>query len=187
MNTAWPFNTDRFAALPISCWTKALLKPHSLLGIPKRAVFDFQLNALITMDNIWLARNKLVHKGSSPNPQAILKLIKNLVSHHIAAWKSNSDYVDDWSPPPRGFLKANFDVAIRPNFVVAAAILRDHQEEIIAAHSQRLPYMDANQGEARAASLAVQLASSYGFPPLILEGDSLVTILAINSPHIASE
>jgi hypothetical protein len=147
-----------------------LLKPHSLLGIPIRAVFDFQLNALITMDNIWLARNKLMHKGSNPNPQATLKLIKNSVSHHIVAWESNSDCVDDWSLPPRGFLKANFDVAIRPNFVVAAAILRDHQGEIIAAHSQRLPHMDANQGEARVASLAVKLASSYGFPPSSLKG-----------------
>jgi hypothetical protein len=135
MNIAWPLNTNSFASLPIACWTKALLKPTSFLGIPRRAIFDFQLNALITMDNIWLARNKLVHKGTKPDPKSALKLINNSVSHHLAAWKSNADCADDWSPPPMGLLKANFDVAIRPHFAVAAAILRDHNGEILAACS----------------------------------------------------
>ena len=84
------------------------------------------------------------------------------------------------------FLKANFDVAIRPQFVVAVAILRDHKGEILVACSQRLPHMDSNQGEAKAALIAVQLAPNSGPLPLILEGDSLVTILAINSPHLAT-
>jgi hypothetical protein len=138
------------------------------------------------MDNIWLARNKLMHKGTKLDPKSVLKLINNSVSHHIAAWKSNTDCVDDWSPPPMGYLKANFDVAIRPQFAVAAAILRDHNGEILAACSQRLPHMDSNQGEAKAALLAVQLAFNSGPLPLILEGDSLITILAINFPHLTT-
>jgi hypothetical protein len=123
---------------------KVLLKLNSILGIPRRAIFYFQLNALITMDNIWLARNKLVHKGTTPDPKLVLKLINNSISHHIAALKSNIDCVDDWSPPPMGYLKAKFDVAIRPQLAVVAAILRDHNSEVLAACSQRLPYMDSN-------------------------------------------
>ena len=95
MNSAWPLNTDSFAYLSIASWMKAVLKPNSLLCIPRRAVFDFQLNALITIDNIWLARNKFVHKGATPDPKSVPKLINNSISHHIVAWKSNTDYVDD--------------------------------------------------------------------------------------------
>ena len=122
--------------------------------------------------------------STKPDPKVVLKLINNSVSHHIAAWKSNTDCVDDWSSPPTGYLKENFDVTIRPQFVVAAAILKDHNGEILATYSQRLPHMDSNQGEAKAALLAVQLASKCGPLPLILERDSLVTILAINSPTL---
>jgi hypothetical protein len=43
------YNTDNFASLLIASWTKALVKPNFLLSIPRRAIFDFQLNALITM------------------------------------------------------------------------------------------------------------------------------------------
>jgi hypothetical protein len=57
--------------------------------------------------------------------------------------------VDDWSPSPFGSLKVNFDVAITPQFAVAATILRDHRGDFIAACSNRLPSMDANQGEAQ--------------------------------------
>jgi hypothetical protein len=46
--------------------------------------------------------------------------------------------------------------------------------------------MDSNQGEAKAALLAVQLAFNSRFPSLIRERDSLVTILAINSPHVST-
>ncbi|GLT52905.1 hypothetical protein SLA2020_262140 [Shorea laevis] len=186
-NTPWPLNTSFFESFPISHWTSALLNPNKFFGIPLNSVHAFQTYALVSMDLIWQARNNYVHKGTQPNPQDTLKLLSLTVKHHSSAWQSRSGSLQDWTPPPQGSLKANFDVAIKPLFAVAAAILRDHQGNIISACSRRLPAMEANQGEAHAALLAVQLASQHGSSPLILEGDSLSTILAINSPHISSD
>jgi hypothetical protein len=91
-----------------------------------------------------------------------------------------------WAPPPLGSYKVNFDVAIRSSLVVAAATLRNHQGVFLAVNSLKLPSMEANLGEAHAALLAVRLAVSYGCQSLVIEGDSLVTILAINDPSLFS-
>ena len=45
-------------------------------------------------------------------------------------------------PPPPGYLKANFDVAIRPNFAVAAATLSDSSGSVISACSKKLLSLD---------------------------------------------
>jgi hypothetical protein len=83
-----------------------------------------------------------------------------------------------------GAFKVNFDVAIRPSFAVAAAILRDHSGNFLAVNSLKLPVVDANKGEALAALLAVRIASSFGCSSIIIEGDSLLTVLAIQKPHL---
>jgi hypothetical protein len=186
-NTAWPINTANFDLQPIGSWTKALLMPNQFLGISLNAIHGFQINTLVTMDHIWLARNKLVHRGAPLKPHSILKLIKLSFQHHSATWKSLSPSLGDWVPPPRGYHKVNFDVAIKPNYAIAATILRDHRGDILAACSKCLPSMEANQGEANAALLAVHPTSHFGSSSIILERDSLTTILAINYPHVASD
>ncbi|GLT71131.1 hypothetical protein SLA2020_431720 [Shorea laevis] len=80
------------------------------------------------MDHIWQARNNFVHKGTLPDPHTALKLISLTVKNHSLAWQSSRGSTEDWIPPPQGSLKANFDVAIKPLFAVAAAILRDHRD-----------------------------------------------------------
>jgi hypothetical protein len=80
-------------------------------------------------------------------------------------------------------LKVNFDVAIRPDFFVIAATLRDHNGDFVAVCSKKLAAMDANLGEAHAALLAIELSVSFSSTSLILEGDSLLTIIAIKDPH----
>jgi hypothetical protein len=84
-------------------------------------------------------------------------------------------------PPPHGSFKVNFDVAVRPNFSVASAILSSHNGWILAARTQQLP---PSFGEASAALLAVRLATSYSCPSIHVEGDTLLTILAINQGHL---
>jgi hypothetical protein len=146
-------------------------------------VHNFQISALVLLDHIWMARNKLIHEGTQPNPQVILKLVKSTITHHLSAWSGVSKSML-WTPPPLGSYKVNFDVAIQPSFAVAAATLRNHQGEFLAVNSLKLPSMEANLGEAHAALLAVRLAVSFGYRSLVIEGDSLVTILAINDPSL---
>ena len=56
----------------------------------------------------------------------------------------------------------------------------------MAVCSKKLPSLDANLGEAHAALLAISLAVSVGCPALILEGDSLLTIVVVNDPLLFS-
>jgi hypothetical protein len=114
----------------------------------------------------------------------LLKKIKSSISHHLEAWCLRHPSFSIWTPPPVGSFKVNFNTAIRPSFAVAAAILRDHSGNIMAVNTLKLPYVDANKGEAYAALLAVRLASSFGCPSIILEGGSLLTVLAIKEPQL---
>jgi hypothetical protein len=81
----------------------------------------------------------------------------------LLAWQ-NSNLVD-WNPLPLDSFKVNFDVAIRPTFAVAAAVLRDHSEKFLAVNALKLPLMDALIGEAHAALLAPKLTVSMGCSP----------------------
>jgi hypothetical protein len=48
---------------PIEDWSKALIRPNLLLGITKSIVMKFQISSLVTLYQIWLVNNKMVHKG----------------------------------------------------------------------------------------------------------------------------
>jgi hypothetical protein len=99
------------------------------------------------------------------------------------AWKA-STLSSFWSPPLQGSVKGYFDVAVRGNFAVAAAVFSDHLGEIIYARTQKLFSSDVLLGEASAALLASRLAASSGFSNFTLEGDALLVILAVNKPHL---
>jgi hypothetical protein len=183
-NSRWPLDTLAFSSLPFVSWIKAILSPHLALGVPWKEVRNFQISTLIVMDQIWLARNKLIHDSIQPAPLTVLKLIKITTLNHLSAWNSSDLASSDWVPPPLGYLKVNFDVAIRPNFAVAASTLRDHEGNFLAVNSLKLPPMEVAMGEAHAALLASRIAVSFGCSRLIIEGDSLLTILAVKDPHL---
>jgi len=77
-------------------------------------------------------------------------------------------------------------VVICPTFAVAAAVLQDHSGKFLAVNTLKLPPMDALMDEAHEALLASRLAVSMGYSPLIIEGDSLLTILALKDPLLFS-
>jgi hypothetical protein len=86
--------------------------------------------------------------------------------------------------PCSGFLKGNFNVAIRDNFAVAAAIISNSDGEIILAVTQKLSNTNALIGEAYAALLITRLVASIGIENFLLEGDAFLVILAVNQPNI---
>jgi hypothetical protein len=83
-------------------------------------------------------------------------------------------------------MKLNFDVAVKDSFSVAAAVVSDEKGDILSAATQNLHGTDALQGEAHAALLAIRLADSMGCRLVVLEGDALLVILAINNPPLFS-
>lgn len=180
-NSKWPLDISVFRDQPFSAWIKAILHPQQLLSIPKHDIHEFHITATTTMDLIWYAQNSLIHKNTVPNPIILLKehLVRTSQAH-LTAWKLTSTSNLAWTPSHVGFLKANFDVAIRQHMAVAAAVLSDHDGNIIVAVSKKLPLLEVNAGEAQAALLAVQFAFSFDCHSLSLESDSLTVILAIN-------
>jgi hypothetical protein len=62
----------------------------------------------------------------------------------------------------------------------------DDLGNIVATASQKLVSTDVLQGEAAAALLAVRLAVFFGCDQLLLEGDALLVVLAINNPPLFS-
>jgi hypothetical protein len=142
-------------------WAKAVINPSTLLGIPRNYVHDFQLTALITMDYIWMARNCLIHGGAYLDAHVCHKAIIGSIQKHSKAWADSQSSPLQWSPPPHGSFKVNFDVVVRPNFNMASTVLSSHNGWILAARTQQLPPSKASFGEASAALLAVRKLPFY--------------------------
>ena len=70
---------------------------------------------------------------------------------------------------------------MRCSFVVATTVISDDNGSIFAATMLKLSFINALQGETHATLLAAHLAASLGFGSILLEGDALLVILAINS------
>jgi hypothetical protein len=162
-SSRWPMDLSLFAGLPIASWIHAFLHPNSDLGIPNAETEDFQLSMMIAIDAIWCARNNRVHNNVIIHFPSILIQIQNSTQIHRKAW-SDKDLLVSWSPPSLGILKVNFDVAVRPNFMVAAAVITDHDGCLLSAVARKIPLLDINAGEAKAALLAIETtADLYPF------------------------
>jgi hypothetical protein len=172
--------------LPISHWIKSIHKSHRILSIPKADSRSFQIYAAVVMDHIWVSRNQIIHKAQQPVISNSVKQVSITFRAHQSAWQASTS-ISYWAPPPIGSIKANFDLAIRQNFAVAAVVLSDPQYCIIAAATKRLSIVDAAIGEAQAALLALRLAASNGTSSLFIEGYALTAILAIKNPNLFRE
>lgn len=83
------------------------------------------------MDTIWFHRCQVVHGGNLTNPSSMASQILKVATEHKLAWATYlSSKEECWSPPPIGIIKANFDIAIGPNFAMAAVIFRQWDGQI---------------------------------------------------------
>ena len=134
----------------------------------------------------WRCGNILIHEGVQPSPSKVFYELSSTFNKHLQAW-SEATLPFLWIAPAAGWIKGNFDVAVRGSFVVAAAaVLSDENGAIVAAATQRLNCTDALQGEALVALLTSRLAASIGCNFFSLEGDALLVALAINNPSLFS-
>lgn len=88
-----------------------------------------------------------------------------------------------WCCPPGGFYKINWDVTINtyPNRMGVGVIIRNSEGRVIAALSiVKKETQEPAVGEATAALLAMEFGRDIGVMDVILEGDSLQVIKAIN-------
>ncbi|XP_050290021.1 uncharacterized protein LOC126728200 [Quercus robur] len=89
-----------------------------------------------------------------------------------------------WSPPLAGTYKANFDAALFEELHCAGlgVVYRDHLGQVIAALSQRISLPSTvEMAEALAARRAMEFARELILFDVILEGDCLRVVRALNA------
>jgi hypothetical protein len=184
-SSPWPISFLGYSTRSISVWVVDILSPMAAFSIPKSEVRNFQLFVALTLDLIWRCRNILIHEGVQPSPIKASHQLSSSFNFHLKAWNDLALPVF-WLPPAAGWVKGNFDVAVKDSFSVAAAVISDDRGNIVGAATQKLHCTDALQGEALAALLTSRLAASLGYKLLALEGDALLVVLAINCPALFS-
>jgi hypothetical protein len=75
-------------------------------------------------------------------------------------------------------------VALSSDFAMVVTVVSDSNDNIIGAATKKILTKDVTLGEAQATLLAVHIAASCGAYSLILEGDALNVVLAIQQPQL---
>jgi hypothetical protein len=134
-------------------------------------------------------RNKAFHDDIAFDALQLSRNVNKVSMEHLVAWKSvPTNSVDEkWIPPPPSIFKINFDTTIRGSFSLQAAISRNHNGQIIQQVTQVSQPCHQNMGEALFARLAVSLAISLRLNHFIIEGDSLIVILALQDPSFTQD
>ena len=146
-----------------------------MLGLNEESVNDFQLYATILYDHLWMARNKARVEGSKSDPTVLSKQIFRVFMEHKDAWKEKNERPSKdvvWSPPPKSWIKFNFDAAIRDEKTTVAVVGRDTAGNLVLAWSKQFESGNSLLGEARAAWFSMRCAVNEGFQNIILEGDA---------------
>ena len=137
---------------------------------------------------IWSQQNQLrVGEASVPFDRICSLAVDNLQEFQRASSlplrPSPSVSPAKWSPPPSGWLKANFDGVTFPskNLAGLGAIIRNNNGLVMAAFSQPIPLPTSIETvEVLAACSAMCLARELNVDQVIFEGKVEVIIKALN-------
>ena len=91
-----------------------------------------------------------------------------------------------WKPPDPGSYKINFNEAtfVKENYSGLGVIVRDEASLVIAAMATRVPQLlQAIEIEALATNKALEFAQEMGLTEVVMEGDSLLVMAALNSKN----
>ncbi|XP_012852902.1 PREDICTED: uncharacterized protein LOC105972486 [Erythranthe guttata] len=148
---------------------------------------DNFLLAVVVCWKLWDLRNNIIHGESGFRVDELVPWFKSyLVMFNEARsptlpLKERSNPIA-WQPPPHGVVKVNYDVAIPPgsNFYLTAMVARNSLGQTIWWSVERIPgIIRPVEGEAHAALKAILKAFCRGWPAVIMEGDCLNIIGAL--------
>ncbi|XP_012831247.1 PREDICTED: uncharacterized protein LOC105952259 [Erythranthe guttata] len=151
------------------------------------SVEQFHLAAVVLW-SIWDRRNKLLHGDGYRAFGEIVGWSSTYMESYRGARLSRS-IVDKrshailWSPPPIGVIKINVDAAFPQgnDHYYTSMVARDSQGQSVWWQNFRhLGRVLPAEGEARAVLQATIMALSLGWPDIIIEGDCLPVIDALN-------
>ena len=165
---------SKLSSLSILDWIKVILNPKSMLGLNEESVKDFQLYATILCDHLWMARNKARVEGSKSNPTQGSKsnpidlskqIFSVFIGHKEACKEQNERSSKDvvWSPPPRSWIKLNFDAVIHEEKTTVAVVGRDIVGNLLLAWLEQFESGNSLLGETRATWCAIRCAINEAF------------------------
>jgi hypothetical protein len=159
--------------------------------LSKCSTEEVQLAVLVARQ-IWHRRNSVVFSGSFKSPKEILQMAKdqlevfNMVNQPISKEGPGTrrTTISLWTKPPPGVLKTNWDAAVdgKRRKIGVGVIVRNHEGGVIAMMCEIINFIqDPVTAEALAARRAVEFSRTLGVGELILEGDALQIVEALQS------
>ncbi|KAL0007081.1 hypothetical protein SO802_008583 [Lithocarpus litseifolius] len=137
------------------------------------------LNMAFVLDEIWRARNQVVHHGEVIDIQASIKLIHHKLAEYSLVWSSTVPppasivaSLHKWNPPPFGWIKLNTNAAIGEQSNAIAVVARNHIGEVLKVWARSSPTCCPLRAEASAILWAIQLAKVEKWPHIVIEGDA---------------
>jgi hypothetical protein len=178
---------------------KAIHKCSSLNG-NFAAIVDMLLTRLekdqlqlfaVTACLLWLRRNSWVFNGEFQAPAVVMRHAHEQLrayrdaelSRHVHSPVAPNPGVQRWKKPPYGTIKLNWDAAVSEErqLMGLGIVGRDYNGQIcLAVTGCRSFVTDPSTAEALAAWRLADICVRLGFNEVILEGDSLEVVQALN-------
>jgi ribonuclease HI len=147
--------------------------------------------AIMTIYQLWLARNEAREEVAVEDPDAIARRSLYLVEE----WRNLKSVpptrrlrsVEHWLPPEDGWCKANADGSFRMSSGAGGTgvVLRDHRGGFLAAECHFLPSVsDPERAELIACKRALELTKRQGWEKVCLETDCLGVITKLRSKEM---
>ncbi|RYQ87650.1 hypothetical protein Ahy_B09g095174 [Arachis hypogaea] len=142
----------------------------------------------IILWSIWKARNMQVYNYIEPNPELVINQARKLeqeysshteeVNKKIMEPSTRSKVPVKWRPPPQGWLKLNTDAAFSnvTKTGAAAAVIRDHQGNVLGGTVNNITTRSTLSAEAQAIRKAIILANNLGLQKVTIELDNQVLV-----------
>jgi ribonuclease HI len=165
----------------------------SVMGIliERCSAEEIQLAVLVARQ-IWNRRNSMVFSRKFTSPKVLVRTATDQLgafmsaNQHVRAQSSGNrrEPQPQWTKPPQGFAKVNWDAAVDSNRkrIGLGVIVRNHEGDALAMISETMgSSTDPVTAEALAARRAVEVSHMLGLRKIILEGDALQIVQALQS------
>ena len=139
------------------------------------------------MEQLWFARNKLIHEGKEFCSVKSLQVVRNKFQELRFAFSSVSSVNPrrvnvNWVRPKQGSIKINCDAAEGSNHSFIALVSRNWRGDLVFALSKRVEANFPLQAEAEAIKWASRVAAGHGLARFVIESDAKTCIEALLSP-----
>lgn len=150
----------------------------------KGRVDNFVETVVIVAWHLWWQRRRFVHDEPSLSITSSVFAISSLVQNFsIASLPSAIRKEEMWMKPPADFVKINVDASFSMDELsgTIGAVIRNTSGEFIVAANGRLPLVtDVVSAEVTAVQLGLELAIAQGCQRIIINGDNLEVVEALN-------